>query len=307
MAINSEKKGISTTANEPKGMPASLVINLVSESTIPQQYLRGHYLHRLFLALISAVDVNLSQSLQTHKHPAFTLSPLQISAQPQTVSARNLKFLLPRQQLETTPFQYGNTSIPAGSHCWWRIAVLDDPLFGQLRPRLEQVAARKPWYLGPTRLHITNLLPANIPEWTSHNTYQQIYEQASDTNRHLTLQLLTPAVFHQGEQESPLPTRDAIFHGLRKCWNRYSGLVFAPDIITPIVAKAFTLRTVAIPLGNNKTTVGCLGDLTFQISDTTDPLIVKRINALTDFSRYCGIGHKTTLGLGLVRTVMATK
>lgn len=288
-------------------MPESLVINLVSESTIPFQYLRGTHLYRLFLALISAVDLDLSQSLQTNKHQAFTLSPLQISSQPQSTSARNLKFLLPRQQLETTTFQYANTSIPAGSHCWWRISLLDDPLFEHLSPRLEQVAARKPWYLGPARLHVTNFMPANIPEWTSCSTYQQLYEQASDTNRCLTFQLITPAVFREGEHASPLPTRDAIFHGLRKCWNRYSGLVFAPDIITPIVAQTFTLRTVRFPVGKNATMVGCLGKLIFQISATTDPLIIKRINALTNFSRYCGIGYKTALGLGMVRAVIVTK
>lgn len=288
-------------------MPESLVINLVSESTIPFHYLRGHHLHRLFLALIGTVDINLSQSLQTYKHRAFTLSPLQIASKPQPTSAHNLKFLPPRQQLKTTPFQYANSSVPAGSHCWWRISFLDDSLFANLSPRLEQAAARKTWYLGPSKLHITNFLPANIPDWTSRISYQQLYEQASDTNCHLTFQLITPTVFRQGEYESPLPTREALFHSLRKCWNRYSGLVFAPDTITPLVAKDFNLRTVPIPIGNNETVIGCLGDLSFQILDTADPLVIKRINALTNFSRYCGIGHKTFLGLGMVRAVTATK
>lgn len=286
-------------------MPESLVINLVSESTIPFQYLRGHHLHRLFLALVSAVDSKLGQSLQAY--PAFTLSPLQLASYCQPRVARNLKshnlkFLLPRQQLETTTFKVADSSIPAGSHCWWRISFLDDTLFAHISPRLERAVASQPWYLGPARLHITNFLPANIPEWSSHSSYQTLYEQASDTNRQLTFQLVTPAVFRQGEQESPLPTREAVFHGLRKCWNRYSGLVFAPDTITSITAKTFNLRTVSQPIGKNETVIGCLGDLTFQISDTTDPLIIKRINALTNFSRYCGIGQKTFLGLGTVRS-----
>ena len=144
---------------------------------------------------------------------------------------------------------------------------------------------------------MTNFLPANIPEWTSHSSYQQLYEQASDTNRQVSFQLITPAVFRQNGQESPLPTRDAVFQSLRKCWNRYSGLVFAPDTITPMVATTFDLHTVA----HSKTNVGCLGKLTFQISDTADPLVIKRINALANFSRYCGIGCKTNLGLGMVR------
>ncbi|MGD1949323.1 MAG: CRISPR-associated endoribonuclease Cas6 [Leptolyngbyaceae cyanobacterium] len=293
-------------AHLPDGMPESLVINLVPESTIPLQYLKGHHLHRLFLALVSAVDVNLGQSLQTHKRYAFTLSPLQIASQSQATVARNLKFLLPRQQLESTIFQYANRSVPAGAHCWWRISFLDDGLFEHISSRLERVTARQPWYLGPARLHITNFAPANMPEWIGQSTYQQLYEEASDGDRNITFQLATPAIFRQDDHESPLPTRDAVFHGLRKCWNRYSGLVFAPDIVTPISAKTFNLRTVTLPVSNNKSVIGCLGNLTFQIAETTDPVVIKRINALTNFSRYGGIGCKTHLGLGVVR-VKATK
>lgn len=281
-------------------MPESLVINLVSESTIPHQYLRGQYLHRLFLALVSAADVDLSQTLQTVRHAAFTLSPLQTSCQTQPASARNLKFLLPRQPL--APFQYANASVPAGSHCWWRISLLDDALFAKLALNLERVAAGRSWYLGSGRLHVTNFLPANVPEWTSQSTYQELYERASATHRHLTFELMTPAIFHQGDQTSPLPTRDAIFHGLRKRWNRYSGLVFAPDLIDPITATSFSLHTVKLP--GKQRIMGCLGKLTFQIADSADPLTIKRINALAEFSRYCGIGAQTTSGLGMVRTTV---
>ncbi|MEM9803902.1 MAG: CRISPR system precrRNA processing endoribonuclease RAMP protein Cas6 [Cyanobacteria bacterium P01_D01_bin.56] len=284
-------------------MPESLVINLVSESTIPLQYLRGHHLRRLFLTLASAVDSTLGQRLQTN--PAFTLSPLQASTQSTTAVASNLKFLMSRQQLEMAPF--ANESIPAGTHCWWRIALLDDELFAHFSSRLAKVASRQPWYLGPGRLRITNFLPANIPDWTSHASYSQLYQQASDINRELPFKLLTPAVFHQGHYESPLPTRDAIFHGLRKCWNRYSGLVFAPDIVTPIMANTFSLKTTSLALGNNEAIVACLGTIVFQISPTADSLIVKRINALANFSRYCGVGYKTPLGLGIVRPLTVTK
>ncbi|MEA5464258.1 CRISPR system precrRNA processing endoribonuclease RAMP protein Cas6 [Leptothoe sp. PORK10 BA2] len=65
------------------------------------------------------------------------------------------------------------------------------------------------------------------------------------------------------------------------------------------MVTTFDLHTVA--LGNNKTDIGCLGALTFQISAATDPLIIKRTNALTNFSGYCGVGNNTNLGMGMVR------
>ena len=194
-------------------MPESLVINLVTESTIPFQYLKGHYLHRLFLTLVSAVDVNLGRSLQTRKR-SFTLSPLQIMSQPPPASTRNLKFLLPRQLLAAAPLQYKNSSVPAGSHCWWRVSLLDDTLFAQVSARLKQVAVRKPWYLGPARLTITNFVPVNSHDWASHSSYQQLYQQASETQQRLTFQLMTPTVFCQGKDLSPLPSRDTLFQML---------------------------------------------------------------------------------------------
>ncbi|BBD58705.1 CRISPR-associated Cas family protein [Nostoc sp. HK-01] len=61
-------------------MPHSLVLNLLPQSPIPQQYLTGRHLHALFLTLVSSVDRELGDRLHdSTADKAFTLSPLQIS------------------------------------------------------------------------------------------------------------------------------------------------------------------------------------------------------------------------------------
>ncbi|MCU0532618.1 MAG: CRISPR system precrRNA processing endoribonuclease RAMP protein Cas6 [Hydrococcus sp. Prado102] len=32
-----------------------------------------------------------------------------------------------------------------------------------------------------------------------------------------------------------------------------------------------------------------------------DPIQIQQLNALADFALYCGIGRKTTMGMGMVR------
>ena len=124
------------------------------------------------------------------------------------------------------------------------------------------------------------------------------------------MQFVTPTAFEEGGCVSPMPTADAVFQPLRKRWNRYSGLAFAPSLIKNIVPLKFDIKTEdisteSIPIepltGATPVTIaGCTGQVSFRILGN-DPLTTKRINALADFSRYCGIGYGTPVGMGAVR------
>lgn len=280
-------------------MPQSLVLNLVPETQIAQKYLNGQALRRLFLSLVSAVDPELGYILQTDsQNRAFTLSPLQ-HASHSLASSETGRYRLPQLSTELQ-YQY-QTDILPGAPCWWRIAWLDDELFGHLSPLWQETLPQRSWYLGSARLNITSLAcnPQQNPDWASRCSYQALYQQASERQREIQLQFLTPASFHQAGYASPMPTRDLLFHCLRRRWNRHSGLAFAPNVVTPIVPTDFQLHTVA--LQDLKTRmIGCLGRLRFQILGDVDPLTIKRINTLADFTRYCSVGCHTTTGMGLV-------
>jgi CRISPR-associated endoribonuclease Cas6 len=286
-------------------MPQSLILELVPYATLSAPQLSAQHLHRLFLGLVGAVDPPLAQILQAdNQNKSYTLSPLQLVT-PNPVGVTNLRPLFPEKHPSPANLQYQyNSSVPSGSKCWWRITLLDDILFANLTQAWNQTLLQQSWYIGATKLQITSLSnqTKKYPGWAHSQSYQQLYQQASDTHRHINFQVLTPATFWQGNYESPMPTREAIFHSLRKRWNRYSGLALAPSIITPIVPTAFDLHTKQ-SIDNDQPSTGCLGKLSFQILGEVDPLTIKRINTLADFTFYCSVGRKTTLGMGIMRRI----
>jgi len=286
-------------------MPQSIVINLVPEAVIPRQYLQSQHFQKLFLTLVTAVDTELGRILQADsQNRSFTLGPLQVPDPDNTrLASRKLKFFLPRSVSEQQPMQYHYPAdIPPGVHCWWRISLLDDALFESLSHAWERHLTRQSWFLGPARLHITNLFTDSQQpfDWASQHTYQQLYESASDSQRKCQFQFLTPAVFRQGSYDSPMPTRDALFHSLRKRWNRYSGLAFAPSVVNSIIPGTFDLHTVTVETSQLKL-VGCLGQVTYNLIGDVDALTIKRINTLADFAFYSGVGRSSTQGMGMVR------
>ncbi len=103
-------------------MPHSLVLNLLPQSRIPPQFLTGRHLHALFLNLVSSVDKQLGDRLHdSWADKAFTISPLLAK-----VNHANRSRIL-----EHTLQWEHEKSVPAGTPCWWRIALLDDTLFGK--------------------------------------------------------------------------------------------------------------------------------------------------------------------------------
>ncbi|MGE5657648.1 MAG: CRISPR-associated endoribonuclease Cas6, partial [Actinomycetota bacterium] len=167
-------------------MPHSLVLNLLPQSPIPPGYLTGRHLHALFLTLVSSVDRKLGDRLHAASaDKAFALSPLQ-TCKPPVFKHYTL------QREHTKP-------IPAHTPCWWRISLLDDHLFSQLTQLWLNLNPAHPWHLGPADLFITSILgtPQSTQPWANSCPYSQLYEQASETNRLITLSFATPTSFRQ--------------------------------------------------------------------------------------------------------------
>jgi CRISPR-associated endoribonuclease Cas6 len=273
-----------------KFMPHSLVLNLMPRSTIPPGYLSGRHLHALFLTLVSSVDRQLGDRLHEQKtEKAFSLSPLQIS---------NRNHLIPSLQWEH------QQAISAGTACWWRISLLDDSLFGHLAPLWLNLNPTHPWHLGPADLQIMSVLGTaqSTQPWANFSTYAQLYEQASDSDRQLALQLCTPATFRQGKYDSALPTRDSVFQGLLTRWNRYSGMPFSELSIDCLFPSFFEMRTELVNHPDGKWS-GCVGKINYRILGDVDGKTIKQLNTLANYALYAGIGRKTTMGMGMVRRV----
>jgi len=272
-------------------MPHSLILNLLPLAPIPPGYLTGRHLHALFLTLVSTADKKLGDYLHdSTKEKAFTLSSLQ------TKKYHSQKHY---------PLQWEhNQAIPAHTPCWWRITLLDDTLFGKLTDLWLNLNPDSPWHLGPADLHITGILgtPQLNQPWANACTYSQLYQQASETNRILAFSFATPTAFRQGAYDSVIPTRECVFNSLLSRWNKYSGVEMPNISIESLFASFVNIKTEILADSRSKF-IGIVGEVTYRILGDVEPLTIKQINALADFSLYCGLGRKTTMGMGITRRI----
>ncbi|MEL6259953.1 MAG: CRISPR-associated endoribonuclease Cas6 [Cyanobacteria bacterium J06631_12] len=297
-------------------MPQSLVLNFITQSAVPPKHLQGYSLQQLFFNLVDVVDPALGHVLRRDKkNRAYSLSALQLSQVPTLrTSIRppgkgNLHPLRPRNQTQSAQLQYThNHTVAPQTECWWRISFLDDELFDHLIFLWNQLRDEV-FQLGTATIKVMQIA-AELPgmDWASSCSYRDLYEEASVHEREIHLQFVTPTAFEAGGCVTPLPTAEAIFQPLRKHWNRYSDLVFSPNLLSDIIPIDFDIETqpVQSALRNTfQTIVGCTGQISFRIGGEGDPLITKRINALADFTRYCGIGFNTRFGMGVVKRMNA--
>ncbi len=271
-------------------MPYSLVLNLITKSPIPLQFLSGRHLYALFLTLVSAVDQELGDRLHDQTtEKAFTLSPLQ------TIEKN---YFYGNSSLE---WQYLN-AIQPGTRCWWRISLLDDSLFGRLSQLWLNLKPDQPWHLGPADLYITSILgtPQSTQPWANFCNYSTLYEEASDTECQIAFSFCTPTNFRQGNYDTSLPTRECVFNSLLNRWNKYSGIEFSNDFLEVIFPSFFNIRT-EIVIDSRSKFIGFIGDINYRILKDVDPLIIKQVNTLADFALYAGVGRKTPMGMGMVR------
>ncbi len=298
-------------------MPHSLVLNLVPQSPIYPEYLSGRHLHALFLTLVSSVDRNLGDYLHdSAADKAFSLSPLQTISSPlPKVGREGSNSPLPKggKGGSNSPLPKGGKGgsklqwqhqkpIPAGTSCWWRISLLDDTLFGKLTELWLNLNPAQPWHLGPTDLYITSIqgTPQSTQPWANACSYQQLYEQASQSDRTISLSFATPTAFRQGQYDSTLPTRECVFNSLLSRWNKYSGIEFSNIAIESIFPSFVNIRTEILSDSRSKF-IGIVGEVSYRILGEIEPIAIKQINALADFALYAGVGRKTTMGMGMVR------
>jgi len=268
-------------------MPYSLVLNLTPVSPISPGYLSGRHLHALFLTLVTSVDRDLGNYLHDSRtEKAFTLSNLQLS-QPK------------RDRILRVEYQ---KSIPPGTPCWWRITLLDDNIFSQLSHLWLNLNPDRPWHLGSADLKISSILGTPQPSqpWANACPYLQLYEQSSDRDRILSLALATPTAFRKGKYDTSLPTAESVFNSIRSRWNKYSGIEIGELPFDCIFPNFFNIRT-EITADIKSKFIGCVGEISYRIFGDVDPVQIKQLNALANYALYCGIGRKTTMGMGMAR------
>jgi CRISPR-associated endoribonuclease Cas6 len=278
-------------------MPYSLILNLLPLSPISPSYSQGKHLHALFLNIVSHCDRTLGEYLHEQKtNKAFTISPLQVTKS--SFSKGGFRENLQYQQKKP---------IPVNTPCWWRISLLDESLFGKLTQLWLNINPEKPWHLGSADLKITSILGTSQPNqpWANATPYDRLYQEASDTNNKFTFAFATPTTFGKQKYHDSLPNPENIFKSLVKRWNKYSNILIPEDELPldSLFPSFFKIETAIIEDYSNNKSIGCIGNMSYQYLGNIETQKTKYLNVLADYSLYCGLGKKTTMGMGMVRRI----
>jgi CRISPR-associated endoribonuclease Cas6 len=116
------------------------------------------------------------------------------------------------------------------------------------------------------------------------------------------LHFVTPTFFRRSGSNYPLPEPLLVFGSLIQRWNQFAPQPVPDDIANALMSR-LTIRYLnlnSVTSSAHARTVGCVGRITFHLPKAT---LSERqwLSALSQYSRYAGVGAKTTLGFGLVR------
>jgi CRISPR-associated endoribonuclease Cas6 len=118
----------------------------------------------------------------------------------------------------------------------------------------------------------------------------------------LAFQFATPTTFRQGKFDTPFPTPESVFNSLLKRWHKYSQIEFYNLSLEAIFPSYFDIKTEVV-IDSRSKSIGCVGQVTYRVLGDVEPLMIKQLNTLANFAMYCGIGRKTTMGMGMIRRI----
>lgn len=150
--------------------------------------------------------------------------------------------------------------------------------------------------LGPNICMVTDVQCDPGPRW--------IDLAQTPPNAQLGLRFLSPTAFRQGPGHSPLPVPYNVFHWPWRVWQAYAPALGLPDdwlewCAQEVFVTRVKIETVAVAVSKDEDFTGFVGDVIFQ-AYRGDVSRLSVFQALGRLAAYCGIGHKTTMGMGAV-------
>lgn len=275
-------------------MPFSLVLQGYPNDDVPVAHVQGPILQAMFLSLIRQVDPVLNQRLHDEsEYRPYTLSPLGIVAQNRDFHG----YWLPRDQM-----------IRAETPCYVRITFLDDDLFATFSSYF--LSRIEPTFrLGDTQFTATDVLVGadSQQRWGRFISYQQLVEQASDTEHRLYLRFLTPTCFRMGDLDLPLPLPRLVFRSFQKRFEEFTGIAVPPEFVEGVeryvgIARLKRLKTELIKTKYVMLS-GFTGEVIFEVTSKAPPELIRYVNLLADYAFFCGTGRKTTVGMGQTKRI----
>lgn len=266
----------------------SVILELTARNQATLPVTMGHQTHALFLNLISQVDPCLATRL--HEEPGY---------RPFTVS-----FLSGGRR------HRDHLTLQSGERCRLRVTLLDGgPLWSCLRTRFTE-GTLAPLSLGTAQLELDRLIStpaADSTGWADFTDWRAL--TSTPARSMITLRFTSPTAFSLGKRQFALfPDPTLVWHSLLRTWNLYAPeeyrLAKEPlrDFISSMVfveRSTISLTTVHFSTHPQR---GFVGECRYLVRRPEQDA-AGHVAMLAEFSRYAGIGSKTTMGMGQVRVV----
>jgi CRISPR-associated endoribonuclease Cas6 len=143
--------------------------------------------------------------------------------------------------------------------------------------------------------------------WNRWVPYGQLYEEASDSLRLVTLKFYSPTALKRSGRTYPLPDPCGVFLGYEEVWQAFSGIPLAPGLRKAIeedlLLVDFRFRRGLFAEGQDSVT-GFVGSASYRLEGRHPESILKGLNALADYAFFCGTGIGTERGMGLTRRIL---
>ena len=266
----------------------SVILELVAKKQATLPVTMGQQTHALFLNLISQVDPYLATRL--HEEPGY---------RPFTVS-----FLSGGRR------RGDHLLLQSGERCFLRVTLLDGgPLWSCLRTRFTE-GALAPLSLGAAQLELDRLIstPAADPTgWAAFTDWRALTSTSARSS--ITLRFASPTAFSLGKRQFALfPDPALVWHSLLRTWNLYAPEEYrlAKEPLQDFLSSAVFVERSTVSLATVRYTThpqrGFIGECRYLIQ-RVEQEAAGQVAMLAEFSRYAGIGSKTTMGMGQVRAV----
>lgn len=125
----------------------------------------------------------------------------------------------------------------------------------------------------------------------------------SQPERKMGLKFISPTTFKQGPGHLPLPLPDKIFHGPMRIWQAFAPpMMQLPDnwldwCSLEVFVTRHNIQTLAVKISKREQIVGFVGEVWLS-AHQGDKQVLCTWQALADLASFCGIGYKTTMGMG---------
>ncbi len=272
----------------------SIILKLTPTREATVRATMGHQAHAAFLKTVRESDAALAEVLHLPDMPArpFTVSPL----------------------LNTGDARNGRIHLSPERDYFLRFTVLYPPIFERFMDRFLRGEGRPVVRLGRALLLIKEILttPGSHP-WAGYSSWAKLAREAQP-DPEITLEFTSPTGFGFGQKDwgkkvMVLPLPETVFGSLARSWNDLA----PPSLhVDKKALRAYLDDHVVVKRMENVSThmlefrrakqVGFVGQVTYGLMAENEAARCQ-LNALADFAFYCGVGMKTTMGMGQCRRV----